>query len=630
MVRTYPTAFLPVRARAGVRVRVAICAALVAAAGVVVLVAVLRFGGAVEPEIPGLPTAGPLTAWGLPLVRFCHDLCAVGCVGTLTAALLAPAGSRESGACGRAAGRWALGWALAAALGYVLTLSNLIPLPVPDLLATPELLGFGTTVPQTRALLMVLAAAAVVAATGQRPATGRFAVVARLAVAVFALLPPAYVGHAASAGDHDLAVSAMMAHLVPVSIWVGGLVAVLVHLRRSADLPVVLPRFSALALWCFAAVAVSGAAGAWVRLAAPSDLWQSTYGQLVLAKVAVLALLGLFGWSHRRRTVAGVADRGVRRTFVRLTVGEVGVMAAAMGLAVGLSRTPPPEGSAGGHEHLALAPFTPGALLTEIRLDPTVLLLLALPAVAYGVGVRRAGSWPAGRTLAWYAGLALTALVLLGGVGSYARVMVSAYTLQHTVLAVLAPLLLCLGAPLTLATRVLGRPFALAARAAAAPLTPATGAAGHSGLGLRLLSRPAVLLAGYALAVLLLYGTPWLSWSLSGYAPHLLTSLLFLGLGLLVFRVVVSADPLPGPVPWAARVRLLAAVAALHLALGVALLLGPAVASDWLSLAAPAGAPDLLADQRLAGAVCVLLPPPVLAVLALALERRTRRIRTDG
>ncbi|MET7334727.1 cytochrome c oxidase assembly protein [Nonomuraea sp. NPDC005650] len=566
------------------------------AAGVVVLVVVLRFGGAIQPELPGLPTAGPLTVWGLPLARFCYDLCALACVGTLTAAALAPSDTGESESCLRAAGWWALGWTFAALLSYVLTLSNLIPLPVADLLSAPDLLRFGTALPQTQALLWVPPVATVAAISTRLRTLPAWV---RPMIAVFGLLPPAYVGHAASAADHDIAVSALMSHLISVSVWVGGLAAVLVHFRRSEHLPTVLPRFSTLALCCFAAVAVSGVAGAWVRLSTPSDLWQSTYGQLLVAKTAALVTLGLFGWTHRRRTVAGIADRSVRHTFVRLATGEVTVMAAAVGLAVGLSRTPPPPGSGGGHDHLVLeyplAPFTPSALVTEVRLDPTVLLLLALPAVAYLVGVRRAASWPIGRTLAWCAGFALMTLVLLAGVGGYARAMLSVQVLQHTVLTALAPLLLCLGAPLTLA-------------ASLRPELP---------LPARRLTRPAFLLAACPLAFLLLYATPWLPRSLSGYAPHLLTQALFFGLSLLIFWVLAGVDPLLRPIPWAVRARLLVVVALTHLALGAFLLLGPPVANDWFSLAAPPGVPDLLADQRLAGAVAMLLPLPAFALLAV-------------
>ncbi|GAA2271884.1 cytochrome c oxidase assembly protein [Nonomuraea roseoviolacea subsp. roseoviolacea] len=567
-------------------------AGAVVAAGVVVLVVVLRYGGAIEPEIPGLPTAGPVTVWGLPLVRLFSDGCALACVGTLTAACLAPAGSPEGGRCARAAGWWALGWACTAALGYLATLSDLIPLPVVNLLASPDMLEFGLSIPQTQALLLVVGVALVVAVSAGAP------VRARLAVAAFGLLPPAYVGHAASAGDHDLAISALMAHLVPVSVWVGGLAAVLVHFRRSPDLPVVLPRFSAVALCCFAAVTVSGVASAWVRLGTPSDLWRSGYGQLLLAKAAALVLLGLFGWNHRRHTVAGVADRGVRRTFVRLAIGEVTVMAAAVGLAVGLSRTPPPPGGGGGHDHLvleyALAPFSPAALVTEVRLDPALLLLLALAAAGYGAGVRRVPGWPASRTLAFSAGLALAALVLLGGVAGYARAMLSVHALQHAVLTVVSPCLLCLGAPLTLAAR-------------ATALSPDSWR----------LPRLRSLMIAYPVGFVLLYVTPWLPWSLSGYAPHVLTELLFLGLGLVVFWVLAGVDPLPRPVPWPARVRLLAVVTAVHVVLGAYLILGPRVGGEWFDLAAPPGVPDVPGDQRLAGAVAMLLPLTALAVLGV-------------
>ncbi|MEO3889374.1 cytochrome c oxidase assembly protein [Nonomuraea sp. B5E05] len=592
-------------------------AGVVVGVGVVVLVAVLWFGGgAGTPEIAGLPSAGPLAEWGLPLVRLGHDLCAVACVGTLLAAgVLAPAGSPESARCVRAAGWWALGWAFASLAGYVLTLSTFFALPPARVVAATHLLGYGTSLPQTQALLVVVAATFVVALATLVPRLPRWI---PLVPAVGALLPPAYVGHASSAADHDIAISALMAHLVGVSVWAGGLCAVLVHFRRSGDLDVVLPRFSTIALCCFVAVACSGLAGGWVRLGTPSDLWQSTYGLLLLGKVAVLAVLGWFGWNHRRRTVTGVADRGVRRTFVRLAVGEAAVMAAAMGLAVGLSRTPPPAGGDGGHVahgmlEFTLAPFTPGALVTEARLDPLVLLLLALPAAGYLAGMRRTAAWPAGRAIAWHAGLALVALVLVGGVGGYARAMASVYALQHVTLTVIAPLLLCLGAPVTLAGRA----------------TTASSQYGHLGSRAfgRRITRPALLLTAYPVLFLLLYGTAWLPWSLSTYGSHLATEALFLGLGLAVSWVLAGADPLPRPFPWAARARLLAVAAAVHLALGVYLLAGPRVAAAWFLQVAPAGVPE--ADQRLAGAVHLIVPLLAFAPLAvrLALERQAARVR---
>ncbi|MDX3110450.1 cytochrome c oxidase assembly protein [Nonomuraea angiospora] len=618
----------------------------VVAAGVVVLVAAVRFGGAgAEPAIAGLPTAGPVTEWALPLVKLCYDLCAVATLGTLLAAVvLAPAGSPEKAACLRAARWWALGWAVTAALSYPLTMSYVLPLPVTDLLADPGLLQYGLTIPQARALLPVLGAITMVVLATRLP---RLPGWVALAIAAFGLLPPAYVGHAASAADHDVAVSALTVHLIAVSLWVGGLGAVLIHFRRAGDLRAVLCRFSTIALCCFAAVAVSGVVGAWVRLTAVSDLWRTEYGQFLLAKTAALVLLGLFGWTHRSRTVAHVvdgsgtvahvadhsgtvahiadrcrtvahvADRSARHVFVRLAAGELIVMMAAMGLAVGLSRTPPPPPPAGvadAHERLLeydLPPFTPGTLLTELRPDSLILLCLALPAVGYLVGVRRAGDWPLGRTLAWYTGLALLALVLLSGIGGYARAMLSVQALQHVMLAVVAPLLLCLGAPLTLAARA----------------TTESSQYGDLGAWLRKrrLSFLALLPAAYMVAFPLLYRTGWLAWSLAGHAAHLLTMALFLGGGLLVFWVLAGADPVPRPVSRPLRAGLLGGVLLVQLVVGASLLLGPPVAADWFYLVGPDGAPDLFTDQQLAGAVHLLVPLLPLVLLAVRLARHAPR-----
>lgn len=587
------------------RISARLYAGAVIGMGVLVLVAALRFGGgAGAPQIAGLPTAGPLTDWGLPVMRLVHELCAVACVGTLlAAAVLAPAASPESARCLRAAGWWALGWALSSLLSYLLTLSSFIAMPVADVLSVPGLLSSGTELPQARALLVVVAVTFVVAVATLVPRLPRWI---PLAVALFGLLPPAYVGHAASAGDHDLAVSALMAHLLSMALWVGGLGAVLVCFRRSGDLPIVLRRFSTIALCCFAAVAFSGAVSGWTRLGTPADLWQTPYGLLLLAKAATLGVLGWFGWSHRRRTVEGVADRGVRRTFVRLAAGELGVMAVAMGLAVGLSRTPPPPGAESGeHVHPLLeyvvTPFSPGALIGEVRLDSLVVLLLALPAAGYLFGVRRAVTWPAGRTIAWYAGLGLAALVLLSGVAGYSRAMLSVQALQHVVLAVVVPLLLCLGAPLTLARRPTSR------------------------YGRRVMT-PGLLLIAYPALFLLLYGTDWLPWSLSGYAQHLATQLLFLGLGLAASWVLAGVDPLPRPFP---RVPLLAVVAGTHLAVGAYLLAGPPVAARWFAMTTPPGAPDLVTDQHVAGAV-VLIVPLLALVLVTALSRAGKQPPLEG
>jgi putative copper resistance protein D len=53
-------------------------------------------------------------------------------------------------------------------------------------------------------------------------------------------------------------------------------------------------RFSAVALWCFIAMAVSGIINAGVRIRL-SDLFSTSYGWLVVAKAVALLTLGVIG-----------------------------------------------------------------------------------------------------------------------------------------------------------------------------------------------------------------------------------------------------------------------------------------------------------------------------------------------
>ena len=66
-------------------------------------------------------------------------------------------------------------------------------------------------------------------------------------------------------------------------------------------------RFSAVAVWCFVAMALSGVVNALVRVR-PAELLNTGYGWLILAKAAALCMLGVIGWlstAPRHRRPAG-------------------------------------------------------------------------------------------------------------------------------------------------------------------------------------------------------------------------------------------------------------------------------------------------------------------------------------
>ena len=326
---------LAASARGGPPPAVALAVA-VGAAVLALVLALLAGGGAPEPELPGLPDAGAGTGWAVPLLRLLQHVAAVATVGALLVGLLAVrGGQRTAGGTAVLAGAAAV-WAATAVASVVVGLSEAAGRPLGTVLDLELVRAYTEQVATGRALLQTaaLAAAVAIAAPVAVLAPGRIVL---LALALAALVPPLRTGHAATAADHDLAVAATAVHVVAVVLWVGGLAA-LVASRGRSSLAVAVPRFSALALLCFIAVAASGSVATWTRLPDLSDLWTTAYGGLLLAKAALLLALGGAGWLHRRGTVAAVVS-GQPGAFARLAAAEVGLMAVALGLAVALTRT---------------------------------------------------------------------------------------------------------------------------------------------------------------------------------------------------------------------------------------------------------------------------------------------------
>ena len=124
-------------------------------------------------------------------------------------------------------------------------------------------------------------------------------------LAIAALLPLALAGHAAGTADHMNSVDSLALHLVGVCVWVGGLAGLLLISRRlQSQRPVVVARYSTLAGWCFALVAISGLVNAALRLGGWSAL-ASAYGLLVIGKVAALGC-----WARPVSCTAGSPSAG--------------------------------------------------------------------------------------------------------------------------------------------------------------------------------------------------------------------------------------------------------------------------------------------------------------------------------
>ncbi|MEU0530632.1 copper resistance CopC/CopD family protein [Amycolatopsis tolypomycina] len=131
--------------------------------------------------------------------------------------------------------------------------------------------------------------------------------------------------HSAAGAHVGFALAADTVHLTAMSVWIGGLVALLVLLRRPDDvdrLRQVIPRFSRVAAVCVAVLVVTGTFEAWRQVGTPSALAGTTYGTILLAKLALVAVLVALG---------GLARRWVRRHYGEVPVTTVQRKRAARG-----------------------------------------------------------------------------------------------------------------------------------------------------------------------------------------------------------------------------------------------------------------------------------------------------------
>ncbi len=149
---------------------------------------------------------------------------------------------------------------------------------------------------------------------------------ANLVAGTAALLSFVLDGHQRSAEPTWLLMVADAIHLGAAALWFGGLVllAWLVRTRSLDHDPVgaarVVARFSNAALLSVIAVAAAGGAMTWALVRVPRALTTTTYGWLLVAKVAVVVLIVLVALYNRARLVPAIAARAREE----VTVGDGG------------------------------------------------------------------------------------------------------------------------------------------------------------------------------------------------------------------------------------------------------------------------------------------------------------------
>jgi copper transport protein len=219
------------------------------------------------------------------------------------------------------------------------------------------------------------AAVGLLALLARRRPDGRafsFLLVPALALAV----TPSLSGHASVRGD--LAVVVDLAHVAAGAVWIGGLAFVVLALvatgsERWALAARAVPLFSRLAVVSVAVLLVAGTLNAYEELGSWHGLWETTYGRLLLAKIAlVLPVLALGAYNNRyavprlRRAIASVAEQ---RRFLQVAGAELALVVAIVGVTSVLVTEPPARASVGPRgPYATTVPL--GALEANVDIDP--------------------------------------------------------------------------------------------------------------------------------------------------------------------------------------------------------------------------------------------------------------------
>jgi putative copper resistance protein D len=460
---------------------------------------------------------------------------------------------------------------------------------------------------------------------------------ALLLISIVAMVAPIFESHSASSGSHSLAIGSLVVHVVALSFWVGGLIAITV--LSAGDRATALPRFSALALWSVIAVVASGSANAWARLNF-QDAWSSNYARLVILKVVLAAILIYFGYLNRKH-LSGKWQINLT-ALSRLLFAELTIMLLAVLAGSRLSSMQPPSRSENDVLDAGLAiagvstPEAPNIWRLISLYDPDALMIAVLiTAVAlYIRGVvlltRRGDKWPVGRTVAFALGISAVDYATSGGLGVYAKFSFEYHMIAHMVLGMIAPIGIVLGAPITLALRTLPQGRNEEERGVRGTLIALL----HSKPA-GIFTNPVVILALFDGSLFALYMTPLFGNMMQSHLGHLAMTVHFLLAGILFFHVIIGIDPNPRKVPHIVRIVILFAAMSIHAFFAVALISSSTVIDQgyFASLQTPWNL-DLLADQRAGGSVAWAMGelPILLALVATFIQwmrddkRETKRI----
>ena len=499
----------------------------------------------------------------------------------------------------------AFAWFFSSVLNILFTLANILGESVTAVLDPAVLQSFVLQISLGQYLFFQTLIALFVAITSRLLTSSGYTAILLL-ISLIAISAPVFQSHAASSGSHALAIGSLLIHVIALSFWVGGVIAI--ALLNQEDRKISLPRFSQVALWAAIAVVISGVINASARLNFAAA-WSSSYAYVVILKVLITFVLLYFGYKHRNYLAAKPSVNW--RAMTRLISVEAAIMIFVTALGSWLSSNQPPSRDSQEPFNAALAiagmemPGAPNFTRILFEYDPSIfvigLLVLAVALYIKGVVIltRRGDKWPIGRTISFALGISAIDFATSGGLGVYAHFAFSWHMVAHMVLGMIAPIGIVLGAPITLALRTLPQSRDGQELGVRGLLIKAL----HSRYA-RVLTNPVVALAIFDGSLFALYFTSLFGGMMQSHQGHLFMSIHFILTGILFFHVIVGVDPNPRKVPHIIRIVILFAAMSIHAFFSVALMSASTLIDGgyFESLQRPWSL-DLLADQRTGGAI---------------------------
>ncbi|MFC8969649.1 cytochrome c oxidase assembly protein [Streptomyces sp. NPDC057094] len=267
-----------------------------------------------------------------------------------------------------------------------------------------------------------------------------------------------------------------------------------------------------------------------------------------------------------------------------------------------------------------LPPFTLGRGLAWST-DPFFLVACLLGLALYGWGVvrlaRRGDSWSWGRTVSFVIGVLTVLLMMCTRLNDYGMVMFSVHMVQHMVISMLSPILILLGAPITLALRAL-------------PVAAKRGSKGPRELLLmflhsrfmRIVTHPAFTIPLFIASLYALYFSPIFDFLMGSRTGHIAMMCHFLAVGLVFFWPIMGVDPGPHRPGYLMRMLELFAGMPFHAFFGIALMMASQPMVETYENPPASLRIDALADQTAAGGIAWAFSeiPSVLVLLALLFQ----------